>query len=355
MSERESELRLNLALAEEKLSERTRQHDEVQLRLVKNDEKLLAIQSQLAESTRQNREADANLSVSNALLESKDLELATRTAHLAAAAMELSQRTNQLHESNRYLLAKTAELEQANAGLKAMIQQREDFVAALTHDLKNPLIGSTRILELLAAGQIPNEKQSEIFSQLFESNKSMLRMIWNLLEVYRHESGALVALYESVDVAELLQNCLDEFAFGIKAKKLDLCLDIPASVPAVMSDKILLRRVLVNLLDNAVKFSPEAGKLTVGATFDERELRIYVKDSGSGMSDEQLGLIFQRFSQTRHGRAHGTGNGLGLFLSKQIMQELGGSIECTSALGRGAQFTVTIPLSRSAPDNLAAI
>ncbi len=343
MAEHDGQLRTDLSLAEERLSERTRQYDEVKLRIVRKDEQLLAVRSELAESTRQQRETDYSLSVSNALLESKDLELAERTAYLAAAALDLAQRTNQLHESNRYLINKTVELEQTNIELKAMMQQRDDFVAALTHDLKNPLIGTTKILEFLAGGGVvPHEQQIGLFSQLGESNKSMLRMIWNLLEVYRHESGSLVAANESVDVAALLQHCLDEFSFSIMTKRLHVCLDVQENFPSIQSDKILLRRVLINLLDNAVKFTPEAGQLHLGTSRDNHTLRIYVKDSGPGMSEEQSKRMFQRFWQSEHGRDHGIGTGLGLFLSKQIMQVLGGSIECESVLGVGTKFMITL-------------
>lgn len=343
MSEPESQVHLALALAEEKLSGRTKERDDVQLRLIKSDEQLQATQAELAESSKQNKETTSRLSVSNALIESKDLELAERTALLAASALELSQRTNQLHESNKYLLKKTAELERANAELKAMMQQRDDFIAAITHDLKNPLVGFTRIFEHLIAGTVPQEQQKDIFIQLLQSNNRMLRMIWNILEVYRHDAGSLVAKPEPVNPIELLQKCIEEFSFAIKTKKIELITDFPETDAEIKTDKILLQRLLINLLDNGVKFTPEEGVLKIGALLDESTLVVRIKDSGPGMTEEQTGLIFERFWQSKEGHDKGIGTGLGLFSSRQIARALKAEIECQSQINIGTQFTIKLP------------
>ena len=346
MSEPESQVHLALALAEEKLSGRTRERDEVQLRLVKSDEQLLAIQAKLVESTKNQKETSNSLSASNALLESVDLELAERTALLAASALELSQRTNQLHESNKYLLKKTAELENANAELKMMMQQREDFVAALTHDLKNPLVGFSKILDHLLAGGIPEAQQKEVFAQLLESNNRVLRMIWNMLEVYRYDSGSLVPAPEPVELLVVIKSCIDEFSYSIKAKTIQLCTDFPETLPETHTDRILLQRLLINLLDNAVKFTPDSGNLIVRAVYDHSVVTISIKDSGSGMTEDQCERIFERFWQSKEGRDKGIGTGLGLFSSRQIVEALGATIECRSQLNVGTEFTIKIPISR---------
>lgn len=343
MSEPESQVQLALAIAEEKLSGRTKERDEVQLRLIKSDEQLQETQVELAESNRQHKATSSRLSLSSALIESKDLELAEQTALLAASALELSQRTNQLHESNKYLLNKTAELEKTNAELKAMMQQRDDFMAAITHDLKNPLVGFSRIFEHLIAGVVPQEQQKEIFIQLLQSNNRMLRMIWNILEVYRHDAGSLVAKPETFEPVDLIKKCLEEFSFAIKTKRIELVTEFPESSWSIMTDKLLLQRLLINLLDNGVKFTPESGELKVGASYDENSVSLFIKDSGPGMTQEQTGLIFERFWQSKEGRDKGIGTGLGLFSSKQIVKALGAEIECKSLLNKGTQFTIKLP------------
>ncbi len=296
----------------------------------------------MVEQTRLQKAAHSNLSVSVALGEIKNLELAERTAQLALAAVELTQRANQLTETNNFLESRKAELEEANQSLIAMMHQREDFVASLTHDLKNPLLGSTRILEFLANGDIELDQYPNIFKQLVTTNKNMLRMIRNVLDVYRHDSGALLPEVEPVDIAELIRNCLDEFSFLIAEKNIDLQVEIPVGLPLALTDSILLRRVLVNLLDNALKFSSDGGYLSVSVFSDSGKLFIAVQDSGPGLSDQQKSQVFQRFWQTIEGRKNANGSGLGLFLSKQIMHALGGDLQCNATDGPGAKFTIAL-------------
>jgi signal transduction histidine kinase len=340
----EPERQLNdlLLQAEERLAVQSRAHDEIKLKLVKRDEQLSAVRLELANHNVVQEETDRSLSISNATLQARDLELAERMAYSAAAALELTQRTAQLRESNEYLQSRTAELEKLNAELKSLMQQREDFVAALTHDLKNPLIAATKQLQFILDGRIAPEEQSTIISQLLDSNKVMLRMVWNLLDVYRHEAGSLTPFFEPVDLSLLLKQCVDDFSISLKEKQIALNMHIEQGLPAVQTDRILLRRVLINLLDNAVKFTPQEGSIIISTWTDEKQLYISVEDSGYGMSEQQLSRLFQRFWQAQKGRANGLGSGLGLFLSKQIMTVLGGTIACTSKLDEGTKFVVAL-------------
>lgn len=262
--------------------------------------------------------------------------------HLSVEAVTLTQRTVQLNESDKGLTERNVDLEHANSELKAIMQQRETFVVSLTHDLKNPLIGGTRILEFIVDGSIDSEHQPEVLRQVINSNKSMLRMIWNMLDVYRYDSGALIPFKESLNFRDLLRHCLEEFAFAIREKKIEVIFEIPDNL-IIETDMIMLRRVLTNLLDNAVKFSPEGGQLFVQASCTQQQLKLIIKDSGPGMNKTQLAKVFKRFWQTRHGRRASTGSGLGLFLSKQIIETLGGRIECTSMENSGTTFTISLP------------
>lgn len=272
--------------------------------------------------------------------------LLTETEKLSVAFLKLSQTTILLDESNVDLAERTEALGEANAEIKEMkvlMQQREDFVAALTHDLKNPLIGGTRILESIAGGKITADEMPSILKQIIESNNGMLHLIWNMMEVYKNDSGCLVPSCESVDVLSLLTSCLNQFAFAIAQKGIKLKV-ATGSIPGLNTDKQLLRRVLMNLLDNAVKFTPDGGQISISAACTTSKLRMYVRNSGMGMSPVQLERIFDRFWQTPYGRQHGVGSGLGLFLSKQIMDSLGGQITCTSIESVGTEFTLTLEL-----------
>ncbi len=411
-SQDESSLRAKLEVSQETLSERTRERDDFELRLIQSDRELAVVHSEFAETTRKHADNLAMLALRVSQLETKlsesDENLTDRTEDLALSKIELktiiheracfvaalndfrnplisatqmleyisggkaapewqTEILTQIIEANKSMLSgaerlaevslglsqrtsqlaeRTQQLAESNAELKAKMQQREDFVAALTHDLKNPLIGATKILELLAAGSLRERQadQDKILNLVIESNKSMLRMIWNMLDVYREESGSLVPVLEAVNVSALLEYCLKEFTFNINEKKLKLILDFSAELPSIQTDKILLRRVLSNLLDNGVKFSPDGGELIVGTNFNEKQLIVFVRNSGPGMSEKQNEHIFQRFWQTKFGREKGIGSGLGLFSSKQIMDALGGRIECSSTVNGGTTFTVTMRL-----------
>lgn len=329
---------------ERELLKRTRERDDAELRLLKIDKALVSANQELEESARRDEANSERLLVSNALLESKDLELAERTANLATSSLELSQRTAELYETNRFLAAKTAQLEAANQSLMKAMQQKEDFVAALTHDLKNPIVGTTRVLEhLLEAPALCDGTHQVAIKTVINANKTMLRMIVNMLDVYKQEAGSIVPLLENVYLPELLESCITEFAFAASDKSLDLQSDC-GNTGEIQSDRMLLRRILVNLIDNAVKFTPASGKVRIIASELESRVLISVEDSGKGLNELERRGIFRKYWQTNEGRMHGIGTGLGLHASKQLVEILGGTITCESEVGHGAKFILSLPL-----------
>lgn len=345
LSEPDRSLKSQLASTQNELSERTRERDEIQLRLVKSDKRLAAAEAELGENRRVIKESDNVLSVANALIEARDTELVERTALLAASALELSHRTAELREANRFLASRTEELEFANKELRIAMQQREDFVAALTHDLKGPLISASKIIELMVNGRVPPEQSDAVLNQLLVSHQNMVRMIRNLLDVYRHESGSLVPNIEEIDISLILNECLSELQFSISEKEIQCDVEILSGLQ-IDSDGMLLRRVFSNLLDNAVKFTPKGGTLGVKAGCHENTIEVSITDSGHGMCEEQRQQIFLKFWQSKEGREHGVGTGLGLFISKQIAEMLGVELECQSEVGKGTKFLLSIPCNQ---------
>jgi two-component system, sensor histidine kinase and response regulator len=271
------------------------------------------------------------------------LGLVEQTAQLAASALELSQRTAKLAESNAELLHRTQTLEDANADLKLMMRQREDFTAALTHDLKNPLIGCNGVLQGIITGKFTDDEQKHLLNEVVESHNAMLRMIWNMLDIYKYECGALKPNQTSINLIELLHASLKEFAYVMSEKKQTCKLDVPIALPKLNGDRMLLRRVLINLVGNAVKFTPDKGSIDVKATFDEKSVRLAVEDSGAGIPFAKREHLFKQFWQGDHSQISSVGTGLGLYLSRAIVQAHGGSLECTSGESSGAVFTVTLP------------
>lgn len=261
--------------------------------------------------------------------------LLAETDHLTSAFLKLSDE-------------KTAEVTgAANAqltALKLVMQQREDFVATLIHDLKNPLTGCSRVLGLIAEGTVNVAQHPELITQLVQAHKSMLHLIWNTMEVYKDDLGCLIPVAETFDLNALLRQCLNEFSFSISEKALTVTVNAGEAPHMVDTDRRLLSRVLMNLLDNAVKFTTENGQLIASITEADEQAVISIMNSGTGLTDNERERIFDRFCQTSAGRQYGVGTGLGLFLSKQIMHVLGGQILCTSTIGVGAEFIVRLPV-----------
>ncbi len=235
-------------------------------------------------------------------------------------------------------------------------RQREDFVSRLTHDLRTPLVAADRTLNLLlqnAFGETPPEMQ-EILSVMIRSNKNLLQMVNTLLEVYRHDAGNKNLTFAMVNLYDLAQDVVQELDPLAKAQGLTLQIDQPeasaANNLATLGDRLELRRVLLNLVGNAIKFtdfgkitirfSQEAGPMATSESSGDW-LCIQVEDTGAGIPAEDQAMLFERFRQGDHKRA---GSGLGLYLSRRIVEAHRGTISLQSQVGSGSQFTVRLPM-----------
>ena len=225
-------------------------------------------------------------------------------------------------------------------------QQREDFVASVAHDIKNPILGSSSVLESLiegAFGEVSDEP-SEILSLLKQSNDSLLLMLDNLLEVYRIESNASKINPVEVRIDEVAKTALKSVGHIAAGAGIKIEIDLPEGLHTIKADVSAVHRLLSNLLHNALKFSQEKGVVTLSAHNLDGHVRITVTDGGVGMSKEELNLLFKRFGQSRSSQLTvGPGTGLGLYVCKQIVEKLEGTITCTSEPGKGTTFIVDLP------------
>jgi signal transduction histidine kinase len=221
-------------------------------------------------------------------------------------------------------------------------RKREDFMLSLTHDLKAPLLGSNRMLDAMIQGLVEPDDIPKMCKRLKESNNTLLRMIWNTLELFRSESGQLAPVFEPLALSELVQAAFDEFKYLAGERHIELVSEVPESI-AIRTDRFLLRRVLVNLLDNALKNTPPGGTITVRARMTKQWINLDVIDNGVGISEQMRARLFERFSCGQDSRSSG-GTGTGLYLCKQLCASLGGTIECTQSSSDGTQFTITLPL-----------
>jgi PAS domain S-box-containing protein len=236
-------------------------------------------------------------------------------------------------------------IEQTNAKRLLILEKHEDFVATLTHDLKSPLIGTERVLTLFLTGAIGalDGEQQNALRLLQESNSGMLALLRNLLEVYRHDAGGPTLEFTEVDVAALSNTCIQQLSASAESAGVRLTSHFAESDHTIVADSISLRRVLMNLLSNAMKFTGSRGNVTVSGHMLGNTYTLEVKDTGAGMPQEDLEALFQKYSQGQLGKKYSDGTGLGLYLCRQLTEAHGGTITCTSTQGIGTTFTVSLP------------
>lgn len=231
---------------------------------------------------------------------------------------------------------------------KTLLEERESFAAAITHDLKSPLVGSNLILEVLLSQKIGelNEKQSDLILQILTSNKKILALLQSILEFYREDQNLQSRSIESVDLGLLVLDCVSDMQMQAESRKIKLSLHSDPQCCSLSIDGLAIRRVLQNLLDNAIKFTADGGEVKVRVSSDACNFKIVVEDLGSGIEPEALSKLFQPFTQGASGRRYTLGSGLGLYLCRQIVEAHQGEISCESELGVGSKFTVLLPCSK---------
>jgi PAS domain S-box-containing protein len=224
-------------------------------------------------------------------------------------------------------------------------QQREDFVATLTHDLKTPILAAGRAIKLLLEGDFGaiTAEQAEILRNIDDSNASLYKLVQTLLDVYKYESGTKQLRLSAVSVETLVSKAVTEIKGLAQAK--DISVEEPTELFEfqLYCDAEEVRRVLMNLLDNALKFTPSGGRISIIVSQDDRTTAFHVKDTGKGVKPEEQGRLFQRFWQAAGSGRYYAGTGLGLYLCRKIVEMHGGKITCESVVDRGSTFTFVLP------------
>ena len=222
---------------------------------------------------------------------------------------------------------------------------RDDFIATLTHDLRTPLLAAIQTLKFFLDGSLGDleEKQRVLLSTMLQSNEDLLGLVNALLEVYKFESGKLSLCKTIFPVKELITHCFDELKPLADKKELEFVLntDIEDSVK-ISADKGEIKRVIINLCGNAVNYTNKGGKIEVFARADEGDFIFSVADNGNGIPKEDIPHLFMRFSQGTS-KKRSTGTGLGLYLSRQIVEAHNGKIWLESKINKGSEFSFLLP------------
>jgi signal transduction histidine kinase len=259
------------------------------------------------------------------------------------AIQDLTPQKRTEHELRRALL----ELKEANRKLKELDRLKSEFVSTASHELRTPLAIIREFVSLVldrVTGPI-NEDQRECLDSALSNCDRLGTIINDLLDLERIESGKIRIRRSREDPCAILNRCVQDFLPRCRAKGQDLRAEIPLFLPEVLCDRDKIIQVLVNLIGNAVKFTPEGGRIAVRARAGEGAVCVEVEDDGPGIPAEDQARIFDRFSQLR--RKHGDGAkgaGLGLAISRKLMELHEGEIHVESEPGRGAKFTLTLPL-----------
>ncbi len=230
--------------------------------------------------------------------------------------------------------------------------QREDFVSRLTHDLRTPMVAADRMLSLLSQGVMGDLSSDvqEAIDIMSRSNQNLLTMVNTLLEVYRYEAGRKALIFSPVDLTTLANEVVEELSPIAIDKGLILELGIIPTKPLlVKGDRLELYRVMTNLVGNAVKFT-DRGCVTVDLMMSQGDARnaksslpivsLAVRDTGAGIPADEHAMLFESFVTGKHKRS---GSGLGLHLTRRIVEAHNGEIRVNSKVGEGSTFTVLLP------------
>ena len=271
------------------------------------------------------------------------------------------------------LVKKSAELEHSNLELQRASRMKSDFLANMSHELRTPLNAIIGFSELLLDGHLGeiNEVQKEYLSDVLESGRHLLSLINDILDLSKIEAGKVELLPEKVHLNDILESGFTMIRYKAMKHNIELILDVDKSVPEIIwADQQKLKQIVYNLVSNAVKFTPDGGKIELTAkkvanswlknnvpkefldeellsSYDEDDqfLLISVKDTGIGISKEHITKIFDAFEQVDSSRSKKyKGTGLGLALCKNLVKLHGGLIWVKSELGKGSTFYFTIPL-----------
>ena len=278
-----------------------------------------------------------------------DGELAARATFKATGELE------ELRTSFNSMAEQIAERE---TKLKELDRLKSDFVSGVSHEMRTPLTTVKTLARVLKRGQLSDDEREEFLNTIESECDRQIDLVLNLLDLSRIESGTFSVTLSPVDVAEVAVSCAAIGRHNAEARRQELNTELPDDLPLVLADRTALRRALCNLIENAIKYTPDGGRITLSATADAERITVRVSDSGRGILAEDLPHIFEKFYRGRAPAlevsgplsdvveevADAPGVGLGLYLARTIVEQIGGQITVASTPGGGSTFTLALPL-----------
>jgi signal transduction histidine kinase len=260
---------------------------------------------------------------------------------------QVAERTRELSEANEQLRRRQRELENANRNLEQMDTLKSEFVSLVSHELRAPLANISGSIQLLLADGEANTltpNQRELMTLANAQTERLARLVKGVLNVARIESGQMPFSHRAFDLVGLIEKSLEQW----RACDTDHTWVGPnvSNLPSVSGDADRVAEVVMNLFDNAFKYSRTGTTICVGAEVTENQLVISVGDKGQGIPAAELEKIFDKFHRVDRGDARETyGYGLGLYISRRFIEAMGGKLWVESELGRGSTFFFSLPLA----------
>jgi len=230
---------------------------------------------------------------------------------------------------------------------KRMEQMRSEFVANVSHELRTPLTSIQGFVETLLESGTEDPKMTRYFLEIIaKETRRLSKLVNELLDLSRIEERRMVHRWQRVEIDTLVDRMLTICGTRAEDKEIDFRVNLPPRLPPLYGDPDMLAQVLINLVDNAIKFTPPGGSVSLSASVEGDEVRLDVSDTGVGIPAENLPRIFERFYRVEKARSRERGGtGLGLAIVKHIVKGHGGRVEVKSTVGKGTVFSVFLPLS----------
>lgn len=257
----------------------------------------------------------------------------------------LEKNINELEEINIVLVEQKEKLQTKKTQLEELQKQKDDLFAMAVHDIKNPASVIQSLIQLMESYDLTATEQSEIMQTLVESTQNIIKLSKEMSEVILRQKDSDLLDKENASIKEVIDSVVTMNIAYAKKKNIKLLNHSSDSIPKIKFDPLKIKEVVDNLVNNAIKYGPEKTVVEVKAYFSETKITVEVSDTGSGLSEHDLKIMFSKgmtLSTKPTGGEHSSG--LGLWLSKKIIDEHGGKIWAKSKLGVGTKFYFELPI-----------